>query len=226
MPNRVKIAASILAADFANLGCAVREAEAGGADSIHIDMMDGHYVRNITFGLDLIPALRPHTRLPLVPHLELSNPDDLIVPLANCGSDMIVIQEDTCPDLAVSIHAIRSRGIAVGVGVNPDRPLDRVVPFLNNLDLLIVMSVPPGFGGQPFDASVLAKVSAAREWREQRGHRYDIGMDGGINEQTLGQAVRAGCDYLIVGSAIFGRDGIVPSITRLRQLIAQAKENV
>lgn len=222
MSNRVKIAASILAADFANLAWAVRDAEAAGVDSIHIDMMDGHYVRNITFGFDLIPALRRHTRLPLVPHLELSNPNDLIAPLAERGSDMIVVQEDTCPDLGATLRAIRSRGVAVGVGVNPDRPLDAIVPFLNAIDLLIVMSVPPGFGGQPFDEGALTKVSAARAMRDQGGYRFEIGIDGGINETTLGQAVRAGSDYLIVGSAIFGRDGIQPSVARLRELISQA----
>jgi ribulose-phosphate 3-epimerase len=220
--NRIKIAASILAADFADLGGAVSEAEAGGADVIHIDMMDGHYVRNITFGFDLIPALRKRTALPLVPHLELSNPGDLLETLAERGSDMIVVQEDTCPDLGQTIERLRALGVKVGVGVNPDRSPAPLREFLPLLDLVIVMSVAPGFGGQSFDPAALPKLVEVREWRDSAGLKFEIGIDGGVNEQTIRRVVEAGADHLIIGSAIFQRDRVGPAIARMRALIASA----
>jgi len=218
--KRIKIAASLLAADFAELGRAVEEATAAGVDSIHIDMMDGHYVPNITFGFDLIPALKRRTHVPLVPHLELSNPGDWLDPLARLGSDMIVVQEDTCPDLGQTIGRLRDLGVRVGVGVNPDRPLEPVRPFLPRLDLLIVMSVNPGFGGQSFNPVSMPKLTLVREWRAAAGLSFDIGIDGGVNEKTVRQVVAAGADDLIVGSAIFQRDGIGVAVARLRELIA------
>lgn len=221
-PEKIHITASILAADFADLGDAVRAAEAGGANSIHIDMMDGHYVPNITFGLDLIPALKKRTSLPLVPHLELENPDDLIDSLARLGSDMIVVQEDTCPDLGQTLARIRSYGIAAGVGVNPGRPLETVLPFLDQVDLLIVMSVNPGFGGQAFDPHVLSKVEAARRYVDEHALDVRVGIDGGVNEQTIGDVLRAGADYLVIGSAIFSRGDIVQAIVRMRNAIRES----
>lgn len=220
-PENIHITASILAADFACLGDAVRAAESGGANSIHIDMMDGHYVPNITFGLDLIPALKKRTSLPLVPHLELENPDDLIDSLARLGSDMIVVQEDTCPDLGKTIAHIRSYGIGVGVGVNPDRPMEAVWPFLDRLDLVIVMSVNPGFGGQVFDSHALSKVEMTRRYLRERALDVRIGIDGGVNERTIGDVLRAGADYLVIGSAIFGQGDIVQALARLRGAIRE-----
>lgn len=222
----IHIAASILSADFACLGDAVIEAERGGADSIHIDMMDGHYVPNITFGLDLIPALRKRTRLPLVPHLELDNPDALIDALSHRGSDVIVVQEDTCPDLGATIDRILGHGIGAGVGVNPNRPLEPLLPFLQRVELIILLAVDPGFGGQTFNPSVLSKVREVRCWRDAQHPGLRIGMDGGINEDTIGQIVQAGADYLVIGSAIFDRDDVCQAIARLRGLIRDSLEVV
>ena len=218
----IHITASILAADFAYLGDAVRDAEAGGADSVHIDMMDGHYVPNITFGLDLIPALKRRTSLPLVPHLELENPDDLIDSLARLGSDMIVVQEDTCPDLGRTIEHIRSYGIGAGVGVNPDRPIEGVLPFLDQVELVIVMSVNPGFGGQVFDTQVLSKVETTRQYVNERDLGVRVGIDGGVNEKTIADVLRAGADYLVIGSAIFGQGDVVQAVARLRRAIRES----
>lgn len=169
LPNReiwsnlhgVHISASILAADWSDLRQAVKEAEEAGVDSIHVDIMDGHYVHNLTLGIKALPCLRPHTGLPFVVHLEISNPDDFIADFAEAGSAMIIVQEDTdtCPDLRATIEKIRGYNVAVGVALNPDRPLSAVICFLHQIDLLLIMSVFPGFGGQKFLAEVLPKAA-------------------------------------------------------------------
>lgn len=214
----IHISASILAADWSNLGQAVREAEEAGVDSIHIDIMDGHYVHNLTLGIKTLPCLRPHTRLPLVAHLEISNPDDFITDFAEAGSDMIIVQEDTCPDLSATIERIRGYNIAVGLALNPDRPLSAVIGFLRQIDLLLIMSVFPGFGGQKFLAQVLPKVVEAcqlvRDWENPPA----IGLDGGINQQTIQAAVRAGANFLAIGSAIYGGGSVRDNLHKLRRL--------
>ena len=143
----------------------------------------------------------------------------MIDPLAQLGSDIIVVQEDTCPGLVETISHIRHYRIGAGVGVNPDRPLEPVLPFIDRLHLLIILAVNPGFGGQEFDPRTWAKLQKARRWRDGRELNLDIAVDGGVNEGTIGQAVQAGADHLIMGSAINQRDGVVPSIARLRSVI-------
>lgn len=215
----VHIDASLLAADF---GCLAKEAcraEKGGADSIHLDIMDGHYVHNLTFGLDLIPVLKRVTSLPLISHLEIDNPDDFVEDLARLGSDLIIVQEDTCPDVGATLDRIRRHGARGGLGVNPDRPVEPLREFMPDLDLLLIMSVWPGFGGQDFQAEVLGKVTMARQWRRESGLQTRIGLDGGITEKTIGRALGAGADYLVIGSAIYGQGDPIEAIPHLRRLI-------
>lgn len=217
--NPIKFSASILAADFSNLAQAVREAEKGGSASIHIDIMDGHYVRNFTFGPDLIPALRPHTSLPLIVHLEIDNPDEFISVFAGAGTDAVVVCEDTCSNLAASIAAMRAAGLEVGVSLNPDRPLSLIKPYLAQIDHLILLAVLPGFGGQKFDPSVLQKIREARILFNQLSKPPTLGVDGGINRQTIAAAVDAGADTLIAGTAIFQHGTVRKNILNLRRLI-------
>ena len=214
----IHISASILAADWSNLGQAVREAEEAGADSIHIDIMDGHYVHNLTFGMKTIPCLKPHTTLPLIVHLEISNPDSFIADFAEAGSNMIVVQEDTCPDLAATIEKIHGYGIQAGVAVNPDRPLDTVIDFLDRIDLLLLMSVFPGFGGQQFLTWVLPKVEEARNRADALKTHPFIGLDGGINQRTIQACVNAGADFLAIGTAIYGGGSVKDNMRILRCL--------
>lgn len=204
---------SILAADTANLAAAVRAVATGGADSLHIDIMDGHYVANYAFSPKTVADLRRVTTLPLHAHLEVSNPD-AVLPLF-AAADMIIVQEDTTPDLAVTIAAIRQLGCAVGVAVNRKRPTEPLLPVLPQVDLLLVMAVEPGFGGQPFDASVLDTVRWLHRQRAVLSAGFAIGLDGGITASTLAQAAAAGADFFAVGSAAFGGDA-ADNVARLR----------
>jgi ribulose-phosphate 3-epimerase len=198
------LSASILAADTANLAAAVQAAAAGGAASIHVDVMDGRYVANYAFSPKTIADLRRVTDLPLHAHLEVAEPLAAIPLFA--GADMIIVQEDTAVDLAPTLAQIRRQGNQVGVAVNPDRPVEALAPFLGKIDLLLVMAVWPGFGGQIFDATVLTKVAWAAAQRRQHGLAYAIGVDGGISLATISLALAAGADFFAAGSAVFHGD--------------------
>lgn len=200
----------------------MKEAEEAGVDSIHMDIMDGHYVHNLTFGIKMLPCLRPHTNLPFVVHLEIDNPDDFIADFAQAGSDMIVVQEDTCPDLTATIEKIKSYNIAVGVALNPERPLDVMTHVLAQIDLLLIMSVFPGFGGQRFLPEVLPKVEEACRLVHDLESSPAIGLDGGINRQTIQAAVRAGANFLAIGSAIYAGGSVGGNLRELRRLITKA----
>ncbi len=214
----IQISASLLAADLGNLGKAVRDAEHAHVDSIHIDFMDGHYVHNLSFGIDVIAALRPYTSLPLMAHLEISDPDDFVSDFAQAGADMIIVCEDTCPDPEATIRTIRSKGVQVGVSLNPDRPLDLARSYLNQLDLLLILTVLPGFGGQELMRSVLPKIGDARSLINGLGKPVTLGVDGGISRETVADVVGAGADTLIVGSAIY-RGDVGKNVRALRSLI-------
>jgi ribulose-phosphate 3-epimerase len=213
----VHLSPSILSADTANLAAAVQAAAAGGADSLHIDIMDGHYVANYAFSPKIVTDLRRVTRLPLHVHLEVGNPD-AVLPLF-AGADMIIVQEDTTPDLAVTLASIRRLGCAVGVAINRDRPVDLLLPILDRVDLLLVMAVEPGFGGQPFDASVLDKVRWLRAQHESSQLGFAIGLDGGINRMTIAVSAAAGADFFAIGSAAFTGD-VTEAVQRLRAAAA------
>ncbi len=208
---------SILAADTANLAAAVRSVAVGGADSLHIDIMDGHYVANYAFSPKTVADLRRVTTLPLHAHLEVGNPD-AVLPLFG-EADMIIVQEDTTPDLAATIAAIRWLGCAVGVAVNRERSVEPLAPVLGQVDLLLVMAVEPGFGGQPFDASVLGKVRWLYMQRMAGELDFAIGLDGGINSTTIAASIAAGADFFAVGSAAFSGDS-AEAVRRLRAAAA------
>ncbi len=200
--NKPIIAPSVLSANFANLEADLEMLNNSVAEFIHIDVMDGHYVANLAFSPKNVSDLRALTALPLHVHLEVDNPDQCLALFPD--AHMIIVQEDTCPDLRATIAQIRARGIEVGVGINPDRPVARMLPYFNELDLLLVMAVWPGFGGQPFDARVLAKAEWARQQRQALGLNFVIGLDGGVSEATAPAIVQAGVEVLIAGSSIFG----------------------
>lgn len=208
----VHLSPSILAADTANLAAAVRAVEIGGADSLHIDIMDGHYVANYAFSPKTVTDLRRVTALPLHVHLEVSNPDAVLPLFAE--ANMIIVQEDTAPDLGATIAAIRRLGCAVGVAVNRNRTVEALLPVLPQVDLLLVMAVEPGFGGQPFDARVLDKVRWLQQQRTRLNASFAIGVDGGITPSTIVPAQAAGADFFAVGSAAFAGD----SVDAVRQL--------
>ena len=201
------ISASLLNADFARLGEEVRRAVDGGVDSIHVDVMDGHFVKNITIGPLVVEAIRKHASVPLHSHLMISEPQRYASAFAETGSDLIVfhVEADDEPDAV--IRAIRAAGRAPGLALNPETPADAVLPFLERIDLLLVMTVHPGWGGQGFMHDVLPKLSALRGEIERRGLSLPIGVDGGVNLETIGPAHAAGGDVLVTGSALYGEAG-------------------
>ena len=204
----IKISPSVLSADYGRLAEEAAAAERGGGYALHIDIMDGHYCHNFSFGIDVVPALKKAVRIPLVAHLEIGNPDSFIIDFAEAGSDMIVVQEDTCPHLPRTVLGIRKTGKEAGVGINPDRGFEKIEAnpeILREIRLLIVMAGYPGFGGQPFSPNALPKIRKACELRERYGASYDIGVDGCVNEQTVRQIVEAGANYLIAGSGVFNK---------------------
>ncbi|MCG8478121.1 MAG: ribulose-phosphate 3-epimerase [Spirochaetales bacterium] len=209
---------SLLSADYGALRDQALAATDAGGDSIHIDIMDGHYVHNLSFGLDLIPALKPHVRVPVVAHLEIAHPDSWINEVAEAGADMIVVQEDTCPNLPYTVSAIRKTGVAAGVGINPDGTFRRIEAhphILAEIDLLIVMGVYPGFGGQLFAATTVSNILKAARLREETNTHFAIAVDGGVNAATVPDIVAAGARYLIAGSSVFSGD-IATNMERLR----------
>lgn len=217
----IKISPSLLSADYGTLREAARQAEKAGGCELHLDIMDGHYVHNFSFGIDIIPALKRHVKIPLITHLEIDNPDAFIQDFANAGSNMIVVQEDTCPHLPITIAGIRKRGVRAGIGINPDRWFEKIEAnpeILDQIDLLIIMAVYPGFGGQPFSPVTIPKILKACEMRAKRGLSFDIGVDGSVNMSTVPKIVQAGANYLVAGSSVFSNGKIEENIKELKAL--------
>lgn len=198
-----KLAPSILSADFARLGEQVSAAEAAGADWIHIDVMDGHFVPPISFGPIVVKALRPITTLPLDVHLMIEQPEKHLPAFAAAGADRITVHLETCPHLQRTIQQIKSLGCKAGVALNPATPLPLLEDILPDLDLVLLMTVNPGFGGQSYLPASTAKIARLRAWLDELGSAAELEADGGINEQTIAQAVTAGATILVAGSAIF-----------------------
>jgi len=202
--RRVLISPSILSADFSCLGDQVREADAAGADAIHIDVMDGHFVPNITIGPLVVRALRRVTKLPLEVHLMIEQPERYIGDFAEAGADLIIVHVETCPHLDRTLHQIREADVRVGVTLNPSTPVLALQEILDLVDHVLVMSVNPGFGGQSLIPYTLEKVRQLAALRDERHLGYDIEVDGGINAETVQSVVEAGANILVMGSAIFG----------------------
>ncbi|MBB5178943.1 ribulose-phosphate 3-epimerase [Planomicrobium koreense] len=201
----IKIAPSILAADFAKLGEEVLEVEKAGADWIHIDVMDGHFVPNISFGAIVVDAIRPLTKLPLDVHLMIENADRYIEDFAKAGADYITVHVEACPHLHRTIQLIRASGVKPGVVLNPHSPIETILPILEDIDLVLFMTVNPGFGGQKFIESVVPKVEQLSKIIREKGLSIDIQIDGGINEETIIPCAKAGANVFVAGSAIFGK---------------------
>jgi ribulose-phosphate 3-epimerase len=219
----IKIAPSILSADFARLGDEVREAEQAGADWIHVDVMDGRFVPNITLGPVVVEAIRPHTRLPLDVHLMINEPDRYIEAFVKSGADVVSVHQEACPHLHRTIHRIKELGAKAGVVINPATPVSLIEPILPDVDLVLLMTVNPGFGGQKFISSVLDKIGQVRRLLVERGLTHvDVEVDGGINAQTAALAAQAGANVLVAGSAVFGQADRQAAMAAIREAGEQA----
>jgi ribulose-phosphate 3-epimerase len=211
------LSASVLNADFARLGEEVARAAAGGVDSIHLDVMDGHFVANISFGAPVVAALRPHTAIPFHAHLMIEDPLRYAADFVSAGSDLIVFHVEATDDPDAVIEAIHRAGRQAGLALNPETPAEAVHPHLERIDLLLVMTVHPGFGRQPFLTDVLPKLESLAAEARRRGLDLPIAVDGGVNLDTIGVAHRAGGDVMVVGSALYGERGdLAPVVERFR----------
>lgn len=216
----VGLVPSILSADFTRLGEQVREAEAAGADRIQIDVMDGHFVPNITMGPMIVEAVRRCTKLPLEAHLMISNPEMYIGEFSRAGADFIIVHQEVCPHLHRVTQMIRACGRQVGVAINPSTPVAMLVDMLPFLDLVLVMTINPGFGGQELIPETLPKITRLRQMIDARNLHCDIEVDGGVHEATVPQVVQAGANLLVAGSAVYNdKESVEQAMTRLRKAI-------
>jgi ribulose-phosphate 3-epimerase len=212
----IKIAPSLLSADFANLAAEIRRVESAGADLLHVDVMDGHFVPNLTIGPPVVAALRPVTRLPLDVHLMIDNPQDMLTPFIQAGADIVTVHTETAPHLHRLLQTIKEQGVRAGVSLNPSTPLAAVEEVLDIADMVLVMTVNPGFGGQKFIAAMLDKISRLRQMINARGLNVDIEVDGGVNPDTARQVIAAGANILVAGSAVYGAADVARAIQALR----------
>jgi ribulose-phosphate 3-epimerase len=218
-----KIAPSILSADFSRLGEEVRAVAAGGADYIHIDVMDGHFVPNITIGPLVVDAVRKVTDLTLDVHLMIAEPDRYIPDFAAAGADIIVVHAEACPHLHRTVQLIKSLGKKAGVSLNPATPLNALEHILEDLDLVLLMTVNPGFGGQSFIESCIPKIHALRSMLDRRGLEAELEVDGGVKPDNIARISHAGADVFVAGSAVFGSSDYLATISELKRL---AKEPI
>ncbi len=214
---KIKLAPSILSADFACLGEQVAEATKAGADYIHVDVMDGHFVPTITIGAPVVAAIRKWTDLPLDVHLMITAPEKQIKQFAEAGADIITVHIEACPDIKKLVQAIKGLGVKAGVSLNPETPLKAITEILPSLDLVLVMTVNPGYAGQSFIESTLDKIAALRSELDKKGLAAELEVDGGINAQTAPKVVKAGARVLVAGAAIFSSGRTVrESLAELR----------
>jgi ribulose-phosphate 3-epimerase len=216
---RVKIAPSILSADFARLGEQVREAEAAGADWIHVDVMDGHFVPNITIGPLVVRAVRKVTSLPLDCHLMITGPERYLVEFVHAGADRLTVHVETCDHMHRTIQQIKELGAKAGVTLNPATPLSTLEEILPYVDLVLILSVNPGFGGQSYISRSTDKIARLRQMLDEIGSQAELEVDGGIHPSTVAEVVEAGATVLVAGSAVFNNQGSVQeNIQLLREL--------
>jgi len=214
--SHIQIAPSLLSADFSRLAEEVQEVEKAGAHLLHLDVMDGHFVPNLTIGPMIVRALRPLTKLPLDCHLMVSEPEKWIEPFAQAGAHQITVHAESSPHLHRLLHQIRDSGCQVGVSVNPSTPLVQIEEILDLVDLVLVMSVNPGFGGQAFIESSYSKISRLQAMRGNR--KFLIQVDGGVNEKNIGFLKEAGADVFVVGTAVFGQKDRRRAIESLKKI--------
>ncbi|MDE3841222.1 ribulose-phosphate 3-epimerase (plasmid) [Bacillus methanolicus] len=212
----IKIAPSILSANFARLEEEIKDVERGGADYIHVDVMDGHFVPNITIGPLIVEAIRPVTNLPLDVHLMIENPDQYIGTFAKAGADILSVHVEACTHLHRTIQYIKSEGIKAGVVLNPHTPVSMIEHVIEDVDLVLLMTVNPGFGGQSFIHSVLPKIKQVANIVEERNLQVEIEVDGGVNPETAKLCIEAGANVLVAGSAIYNQEDRSQAIAKIR----------
>ncbi|MGX7418475.1 ribulose-phosphate 3-epimerase [Carnobacterium gallinarum] len=215
----MKIAPSILSADFANLERDIQLVEKGGADYIHVDVMDGHFVPNITLGPNIVSAIRPATKLPLDCHLMIENPEKYIEDFAKAGADIITVHVESTPHIHRAIQMIKNAGVKAGVVLNPGTPVEAVKHVLAECDMVLVMTVNPGFGGQSFIEEMLAKITTLKELREGKNYHYEIEVDGGISPETAKKCKLAGADVFVAGSYIYNAENPNEQIQNLKDAL-------
>lgn len=213
-----KIAPSILAADYANFAAELKRIEATDAEYVHIDIMDGQFVPNISFGADVVASLRKHSKLVFDVHLMVVNPERYVEAYAQAGADMMTIHTESTPHIHGALQKIKAAGLKAGVVINPGTPVEALYPVLDLVDQVLIMTVNPGFGGQAFIPETLTKVTAVAQERDRRGLTFDIQVDGGIDDTTIGQAKAAGANVFVAGSYLFKGD-LTERVARLREAL-------
>lgn len=220
MEKRIRIAPSILAGDFGNLSLDAKRAEEAGADMLHVDVMDGHFVPNITIGPQAVNALKKAVSIPLDVHLMISYPDKYVKKFAESGADIITIHIESSSNIGKTLKLIKECRKKVGLSLNPDTPFQKIKSFLPDIDMILFMTVFPGFGGQNFISDVLPKIAEARKYLEENSlDKIDIEIDGGIDFKTAGEAVKAGVDILVSGTAIYTYSSLKEAVDKLRNCV-------
>jgi len=222
--GKVKIAPSVLSADLLKLKEQIESVEKNGADMIHLDIMDGNYVPNITFGPVIVSTVKRITQLPLDVHLMIMNADNFISDFANAGASYITVHQEACTHLHRTIHLIKENGAKAGVSLNPATDLSTIEPMLPDFDLVLLMTVNPGFGGQSFISLVLDKIKRLAEIKRKNGYQFEIEVDGGINTDTVSRVVKAGAEVLVAGDAIFGQKDPGKACSTLKNIAGQTLE--